>query len=87
MSPARARRVYRVLLRLAPRQLRERHGQELGPWVRLSVGESMVDTLDAASLLALVAAGIGDPLAPRIDRYVRGMRTSEALYVLMPMRV
>jgi hypothetical protein len=68
--------------RTIERMLLERYGQELGPWVRLDVGKSMVDTLDAASLLALVAAGIGDPLAPRVDRYVRGMRTTEALYVL-----
>ena len=68
--------------RTIERMLLDRYGQELGPWVRLDVGDSMVDTLDAASLLALVATGIGDPLAPRIDRYLREMRTTEALYVL-----
>lgn len=68
--------------RTIERQLLTDQGQELGPWVRLDVGGSLADTLDAAALLALVATGIGDPLAPRIDRYLREMQTSEAIYVL-----
>jgi hypothetical protein len=68
--------------RVIERALLTDHGQVLGPWVRLDVGGRLTDTLDATSLLALVAAGIGDPLAPSIDRYVREMQTNEALYVL-----
>jgi hypothetical protein len=68
--------------RVIERGLLTDHGQALGPWVRLNVGGTLTDSLDAASLLALVAAGIGDPLASGIDRYVRDMRTTEALYVL-----
>ncbi|MBF8289286.1 MAG: hypothetical protein HW391_254 [Chloroflexi bacterium] len=69
------------------RMLLERDGQELGPWVRLDAGASLTSTLDASALLALIATGVGDPLAPRIDRYVREMRTSEALYVLQEIGV
>lgn len=68
--------------RIIERGLLEAHGQALGPWIRLDVGGSLVDTLDASSLLALVAAGIGDPIAPSVARYVREMRTKEGLYVL-----
>jgi hypothetical protein len=68
--------------RTIERALLEAHGQVLGPWVRLDVGGSLASTLDAASLLALVATGIGDPLAPSVARYVREMTTREALYVL-----
>ncbi len=68
--------------RVIEQRLLDEHGQELGPWVRLDDGGSIADTLNAASLLALTATAVGDPLAPRIDRYVREMRTSEGLYVL-----
>lgn len=69
-----ARTIERVLL--------EQHGQELGPWVRLDAGESMATTMEATAMLALVATAIGDPLAPRLDRYVREMQTREAIFVL-----
>ena len=68
--------------RVIERALLDEHGQALGPWVRLDVGETLADTLDAASLLALVAAGVGDPVAASLDRYVREVRTSEGLYAL-----
>ena len=64
------------------RALLEAHGQAFGPWVRLDVGGSLTETLDAASLLALVATGVGDPLAPSVARYLREVHTTESLYVL-----
>jgi hypothetical protein len=38
--------------------------------------------MEATAMLALVATATGDPLAPRMDRYVRGMQTFEAIFVL-----
>jgi hypothetical protein len=67
--------------RAIERELLERSGQELGPWIRLDP-RSVTDALEATALLALVATAIGDPLAPRIDRYVRDTRSSGGLYVL-----
>jgi len=52
------------------RDLLAGHGQRLGPWVRLRVGESLDDTLEATALLAVVAAGLGDPVAAEADAYV-----------------
>ncbi len=46
------------------------HSEQLGPWVRLRVGSTSTDAVEATSLLALVAAGIGDPLAPRFVGYL-----------------
>ena len=46
------------------------HGEQLGPWVRLRVGATPADATEATALVALVAAGIGDPLAPRLVRYL-----------------
>ncbi|MCI0581435.1 MAG: hypothetical protein L0227_00830, partial [Chloroflexi bacterium] len=57
--------------RAIERALLAAHGQTLGEWVRLDVGGTPADTLEASALLALVAAGVGDPLASRLDRYVR----------------
>ena len=68
--------------RTIERALLELHGQELGPWVRLDVGGRLEATMEATAMLALVATAIGDPLAPRLDRYVREMETTEAIHVL-----
>ena len=46
------------------------HGERRGPWVRLRVGESLDDTVEATSLLALLAADLGDPLANDAQGYV-----------------
>jgi hypothetical protein len=45
-------------------------GQRLGSWVRLKTGATLDDTLEATALLALVASGIGDPLADAMAAYV-----------------
>ena len=46
------------------------YGEQLGPWVRLRVGATPADAAEATSLVGLIAAGIGDPLAPRFVRYL-----------------
>ena len=46
------------------------HGEQLGQWVRLRVGTTPADAAEATSLEALLSAGIGDPLAPRLVRYL-----------------
>ena len=46
------------------------HGQRLGPWVRLQVGDTLDATVGATALWALVAAEVGDPLADEAEAYV-----------------
>jgi hypothetical protein len=50
------------------RDLLTRHGEGLGPWVRLRF-ETTDDHADASALLAVVAAGIGDPVAAGLADY------------------
>ena len=50
------------------RDLLESHGEELGAWVRLRVART-ADGADATALLAVVAAGIGDPVATGLADY------------------
>jgi hypothetical protein len=52
------------------RDLLVRAGQQLGPWVRLSGGATMTEINEATELLAILSAGVGDPLAPRVLRYL-----------------
>ena len=68
--------------RSVERELLDRYGEELGPWVRLKAGVSIDDTVHASSLLLLVAAGVGDPVAGRLLAYVRENRVPTFLSVL-----
>lgn len=64
------------------RSLLGEYGERLGPWVRLRVGAGLDEMLEATSLLGLVAAGLGDPLANGMADYVAtnpGTKTSHAL--------
>jgi uncharacterized protein YfaS (alpha-2-macroglobulin family) len=45
-------------------------GERRGPWLRLQVGESLDDTIEATSLAALLAADLGEPFAPDLEAYV-----------------
>lgn len=45
------------------------HGQRLGPWIRVNAGDRDA-TATTTALLAITAAGIGDPLAADMDAYV-----------------
>jgi hypothetical protein len=60
--------------------LRE-HGQRLGPWVRVAAGDREA-TLTATSLTALLAAGLGDPLAPDLIAFVAANPTRESTHAL-----
>lgn len=50
------------------RELLASHAEALGAWIRLRV-ETTDDGADATALLAMVAAGVGDPLAARMADY------------------
>ncbi len=52
------------------RGLLAEHGQRLGPWVRLQVGDTLDETVVATALWALVAVEVGDPLADEAEAYV-----------------
>lgn len=64
------------------RDLLARNGQRLGPWTRLRVGTSLDDTVAATADLALVAAGIGDPIAASLAAYVDANPAHDTLHVL-----
>lgn len=64
------------------RALLAAHGQRFGPWIRLRVGESLDDTLEATAMLAVVAAGLGDPLAAQADAYVGSNRAKDLVFDL-----
>ncbi|HEX7950272.1 MAG TPA: Ig-like domain-containing protein [Candidatus Limnocylindrales bacterium] len=64
------------------RSLLEAYGQKLGPWVRLRVGSTQNDVLEATSLLALIAVKTGDPVADAAEAYVEEHLTREDLYDL-----
>lgn len=56
--------------RTIERALLEEHGRRFGPWVRLEVGTSIEDTLDAARLLLVLSARLGEPFAPEVRQYL-----------------
>ena len=63
------------------RDLLSRHGQQLGPWVRVQVGAPN-QTTEATALLAVLAARVGDPLAPSMMDYVRTQPSHETSLAL-----
>ena len=66
----------------AERALLETYGQRFGPWVRLRVGSTENDVLEATSLVALIAVTVGDPIAEAAEAYVDEHFTREDLYDL-----
>ncbi len=64
------------------RDLLSTHGERRGPWIRLRVGESLDDTVEATSLLALLAAELGDPLANDAEGYVDANPAVDELHSL-----
>ena len=56
-------------------------GQRLGPWVRLSLADRET-TVTTTALIAIVASGIGDPLAPDLDAYLAANPPVDTLIVL-----
>jgi hypothetical protein len=61
--------------------LLSRHGEQLGPWVRLQAGTPDATT-EATALLAVLAARVGDPLAPSMMDYARAQPTGESSVAL-----
>jgi len=68
--------------RAIERSLLESAGQRLGPWVRLSTGKTLRDTLEASGLLLLLAGRLGDPLAHDISNYLRQVPSGEIVFPL-----
>ncbi len=67
---------------LIERDVLKQHGQRLGPWVRVLVGASAAETVDATALMAVLAAGIGDPLAADLMEYVAANPSVETTHAL-----
>jgi hypothetical protein len=61
------------------RGLLAEHGQRLGPWVRLQVGDTLDETVVATALWALVAVEVGDPLADEAEGYVEANAMADDL--------
>jgi hypothetical protein len=64
------------------RDLLSTYGERRGPWIRLRVGGSLDDTVEATSLLALLAAELGDPLANDAEGYVDANPAVDELHSL-----
>ncbi len=64
------------------RALLAESGQRSGAWARLRVGSTAHASIEATALLAIVAARIGDPLAPDLESYVREAVDTEAVHPL-----
>jgi len=56
--------------RTIERGLLEEHGERFGQWVRLAVGATTEDTLNASRLLMMLSARLGEPFAPDVLRYL-----------------
>ncbi|HEX7473858.1 MAG TPA: Ig-like domain-containing protein [Candidatus Limnocylindrales bacterium] len=64
------------------RDLLRTDGQRFGSWTRLHVGTTLDETVGATAGLALVAAGIGDPIAVSLAAYVDANPARDELHVL-----
>ena len=63
------------------RDLLERYGERLGPWVRLRL-DSTAGGADPTALLAVVAAGLGDPLAAGMADYAQSNPAADTVNAL-----
>ena len=64
------------------RDLLDRDGEKLGPWVRLRMGGSLPASVEATALLSVVAAGLGDPVATGLAEYVQANPGTESTQAL-----
>ena len=64
------------------RDLLESAGQRLGPWVRLTTGTTLDDSLEASGLLLLLAGRLGDPIANEVSRYLSEVPSRERVFSL-----
>jgi hypothetical protein len=70
-----------VLAGTLERALLAESGQRLGPWVRLSLPDRET-SITATALTAIVASGIGDPLAADLDAFLVANPPKDTLIVL-----
>ncbi len=70
-----------VLAGTLERALLAESGQRLGPWVRLSLADRET-SITTTALIAIVASGIGDPLAPDLDAFLAANPPKDTLIVL-----
>lgn len=68
--------------RAIERSLLDRSGQRLGPWVRLQVGTTPTDTLEASGLLLMLAVAVRDPIATDLSRYLTDHPSGEVVFPL-----
>jgi hypothetical protein len=68
--------------RAIERRLLDSNGQQLGPWVRLTVGTNRDQSLEASGLLLLLAARLGDPLAHGVSRFLIDHPSKEQVFPL-----
>jgi hypothetical protein len=59
------------------RALLDEHGERFGPWVRLRVGNDLIDTESATRLLLVLSARLGEPFAPDVAAYLSDQVTGE----------
>ena len=71
---AAARQIERDLLDVA--------GQRLGPWVRLTAGTTLDDSLEASGLLLLLTGRLGDPIAHEVSRYLAEVPSRDHVFSL-----
>ncbi len=71
--------------RAIERNLLDSTGQRLGPWVRLGVGTTLNESLEASGLLLLLAARLGDPIAHDVSRYLADHPSKEFVFPLEQM--
>ena len=64
------------------RALLRRYGERLGQELRLRVGSSLDDTLEATALAALIGVIVGDPAAPLAEAYLEANPGHDDLYRL-----
>jgi hypothetical protein len=64
------------------RDLLEAAGQRLGPWVRLTAGTTLDDSLEASGLLLLLAGRLGDPIAHEVSLYLADVPSGERVFSL-----
>ena len=68
--------------RALQRDLLSEFGERLGPLVRLEVGTTLDDTLEATGLLALLSAALGDPIGADAEAYIEANLGHDDLFVL-----
>ena len=68
--------------RAVEREILTAHGQRLGPWVRLNLGADTPEAAETAASVLLLAAGLRDPIASDLSRYLLENPSSDYLPAL-----